>query len=784
MRIIEFIDPQSSIATAYAGWLLARMGATVTRLGGHDQPLAADNPESLTQHVLEAGKNHTPWPSSTAAFEASLAACDALLLASPRQLVKVGHTPASLLARLPRLVIAVATTFGLDGPYAQYAGSGLDAQALSGVASALGEPQRAPLSLPPGVVEHEGGVMLAAATLLALEVRDRCGSGRIVDIALADILASYVGGNCRFYIHHGLRWHRSGRRASGSGGAYPFVILPCKDGEVCVFGRTPEEWSRLVRVMGNPAWASDPRYQDLRAMGQQYAEESDALIRPWLAERSKAELETIALANNLILSPIRDFKEVLVTGQFAARKFFYSGEVAGQDLRLPGLPFHVSTSRGETAADIAAELLSGAGSAPPSPPPSPSRETPARPLAGLRVIDFGWVWSAPWVSAMLGELGAEVIKVEHAPRPDNLRLAGRVVRDGRKVEGPSKEMSPMFHQVNHGKLGITLNMKEPRAVELAKQLVALGDVVIENMSPGTMARSGLDYEDLKAVNPRVVMLAMSALGQFGPLANMRAYAPNMSSVAGMEALVGYRGEAPIGALNFALGDPNASAHALLAVLAALRRARLTGAGCYIDVSQIEALLSALRPYVIDSQLHGRQTPTLGNGHPAYAPHGIYPAAEPDAWLTLSIANEGEWQALVQLATGASWSHDAHYATNATRLAYRDALDADLARWTAPQARDVLVARLRAVGLAATPVLGIAEQWTDPHYAARGIKHRVTIPVYGEEDLFAAPWRFSDFAPRIDTCGPATGQHNEQVLGGLLGLSQHEIDALRASGVVA
>ena len=779
LQVAELVDAQADIATAYAGSLLAQLGAGVTQLSLRKKPCAGTfNPEQSTVSVLAQGKNEANCPDTARAFVATIADYDLLLLRSHTQLADVGLTLVSLQASLPRLVIGIASVFGADGPYADDIATGLDAQALSAVAWALGEAERKPLSLPPGIVEHQAGAMLAAGSLMALQVRDDCGSGRLVDIALADVLASYVAGNCRFYIHHGLRWQRSGRRAYGSGGAYPFVILPCKDGEVCVFGRTPQEWARFVNVMGAPEWASEPRYQDLRAMGQQYPDESDALIKPWLAQHTKAELEAIALEHNLILSPLRNFDDVLKSSQFVERGFFYQGTVNERTVTLPGLPFRVSESRTESATNIANTLLHGRRT------PAASKETPAQPLKGVRVLDFGWVWSAPWVSAMLGELGAEVIKVEHAARPDNLRLAGRVIRDDKKVEGPSKEMSPMFHQVNHGKLGITLNVKKPEAVALAKRLAAVSDVVIENMSPGTMDRSGLGFDTMRQANPRIVMLSMSAAGQFGPLAQMRAYAPNMSSAAGMEALVGYCGEAPIGALNFALGDPNASAHALLAVLASLRRAQTTGLGSYIDLSQIEALLGVLRPYVIDSQLEERQTPPSGNRHPTMAPHGIFPAAGEDAWLTIAVPDDDAWRALQKLGGTADWASDQRYATMASRLTHVDALEADFAIWTQAQPRDALVARLRNVGIASSPVLSIEEQWQHPHYEARGVKHKVTIPHYGDEDIFQAPWRFSDFAAQVEKCGPGTGQHNEQVLAGLLGMSRAEIDELIRTGVVA
>ena len=782
VRVLEYAATGSGLAGAYAGWLLARMGAQVTRLTAFVQtaPETDPNPIQLALDVLAEGKATREIPLTGEDFAAMLETADILLCDAPAGLATLAGPLNTLVDRAPRLIVGSVTPFGLEGPYAGFPGTALDAQALSAVAWSLGDPARAPLTLPPGVTEHQGGAMLAAGCLLALTVRDDRGTGRLVDISLADVLASYVAGNCRLYIHHDLPWQRSGRRPSGSGGAYPYVILPCKDGDVCVCGRTREEWNRLVQVMGNPAWAFEPRYQDLRTMGKQYPEEVDALLMPWLAQHTMAELEALALEHNLIVSPVRGFTEVLATEHFSARGFLTMGRAGGRAVRVPGLPFRVIESRHETAPNIADSLLAG-----PAPVQAPRTDrNPALPLAHVRVLDFGWVWSAPWVGTILAELGAQVIKVEHAARPDNLRLSGRIFRDGKLVEGPSREMSPMYHQINHGKLGITLNAKEPRARVLLERLARISDIAIENMSPGSMERMQLGYDTLHALNPRLVMLAMSSGGQFGALSAMRAYAPTISSFVGLEAMIGYRGEAPIGALNFGLGDPNASVHALVPLLAGLRRAHATGQGCYIDLSLLEALAGTLLPYLLDAQVNGRQPAPLGNAHPAMAPHGIYPAREADAWLTLAIAEDAQWQALRRLAPAAPWARDARFDLTAGRLAHTVELDAALARWTVAHARDALVARLRAAGIAASPVLSVEEQWRDPHYAARAIKHRVTIPVYGGEDLFSAPWRFSDFAPQIERCGPTTGEHNDYVFGELLGLVPGEIAELTASGVIA
>lgn len=780
VRVIEYAGPGSGLAAAYAGWLLSRMGAQVTRVGaeGVSVPAAPGNPLQLARESLAHGKTEEAMPADRDAADALLAGFDIALCDAPAGLEAFAGPQQSLATRLPRLVLGVATAFGLDGPYAGIPATALDAQALSGVAWSLGEPAREPLSLPAGVAEHQAGAMLAAGCLLALSVRDEQGHGRRVDIALADVLASYVAGNCRVFIHHGLQWHRSGARPFGSCGAYPFVILPCKDGQVCISGRTREEWQRLVQAMGNPEWASQPRYQSLRAMGTQYPQEVDALMAPWFTRHTKAELEAIALENNLIVAPLRDFDEILSSPQFDFRNFLQPASVAGHEVKVPALPVRVTTRRDAAAPDRAAGLLATGA------PDGQALSQGDRPLAGLRVLDFGWVWSAPWVSTILAELGAQVIKIEHGQRPDNLRLAGKIFRDGQLVEGPTREMSPMYHQINHGKQGITLNLKDPRAVALARRLVAISDVVVENMSPGSMERSQLGYEQLREVNPRLVMLSMSAAGQFGPFAGMRAYAPTMSAFAGLESLVGYHGEQAIGALNFALGDPNASVHGLLALLAALRHARTTGEGAYIDLSQVEALLGTARPWLLDAQVSGRQPGPQGNSHPEMAPHGIYPAQGNDDWLTIAVADDAQWHALQILASDAPWVADPRLATLAGRLEQAPALDAALATWTRGQDRDTLVARLRAAGIASSPVLSVQAQWRDAHLEARAIKTRVQIPHYGDEDLYRAPWRFSDIEPRIERCGPLLGEHNAQVFTGLLQMTPEELESMVREGVIA
>ncbi len=771
LRVVEI---GSGIAVAYCGWLLQQMGAEVVRVGS--LPIAAEDADPIALALAYyAADKQTTSPDSAAEV---IAGADLVITDDVAHLATLAGRPlAEMAAAQPDTVFGVTTVFGLTGPLADVPAAAIDAQAEAGVAWALGEPGRPPLAIPPGVMECQAGAHLAAACLMARLAGPAPAGGRIVDIALTDVLVHYVGVNCRFYIHHGMSWKRAGRRAADSGGAYPFVILPCADGAVCLSGRTRPEWERFVEAMGSPAWTQEPRYQKLRAMGQQYPEEVDALIAPWLEARTKAEIGEIADRFRLTIAPLRDLVDVLATPQLAERNFLRPWTVDGRQIVGPGLPFRVAKARGAAQApNLAGTLLARAG--------GPQRAAGSGPLAGLRVLDLGWVWSAPQVGSILAQLGAEVIKVEHRARPDNSRLSGAIIRDGQRIEGQNADMSPMFHQINKGKLGITLNLKEPAGVDLIKQLAATSDIVLENMSAGSVERSGIGYDALSAVNPRLIMVGMSGAGQFGPLADMRTYAPTMSSFVGLESLVGYAGELPTGALNFAIGDPNAAVHALVALFAALAQRETSGQGCYIDLSQTEALLATLTPYALQAQIAGQQPLPMGNAHPAMAPHGVYPAAGADNWLSIAVRNDDDWVALAKLAGDQPWAFDARFVDTRGRIANRDTLDSALAAWTIRHDRDTLVADLRTAGVPASPVNDIDDVWDDRQIAARGMAETVVIPGLGSETLFRAPWNVSGIAIEAGTRGPVMGEHNERVLRGMLGLSADEFEQLTAQGVIS
>lgn len=404
-------------------------------------------------------------------------------------------------------------------------------------------------------------------------------------------------------------------------------------------------------------------------------------------------------------------------------------------------------------------------------------------LQGIRVLDFGWVWAGPLVTSVLADLGAEVIKIEHAARLDNARLRGKAAAWA-DLPFPSIELVPYFHTLNRGKKSVTINLKDERGVSLIKSLAAVSDVLVENLSRGVLARVGLAYEDLRNVNERLVYVSISAAGDRGPLSDMRAYAPVTSSFAGLENLVGYHGEQPTGMMTYGIADGNAGSHALLAVLAGLFAQRRTGKGVFIDVSQLESLLATMAEPILEQVLTKAEPEAPGNRRRDMAPRGVYPARGVDRWLSIAVVDDRAWRGLIRVMGGADWGADNSLASVANRLRRHDELDRRLVAWTSTLDRDETVKLLREEGVAASPVLSMEDAIADPYFRARGIIQTVDHPLAGPEDVFSLPWKLSRTPARVAGPAPLLGQHSRQILMDLIGLSGADFEALQREGVIA
>jgi crotonobetainyl-CoA:carnitine CoA-transferase CaiB-like acyl-CoA transferase len=409
-----------------------------------------------------------------------------------------------------------------------------------------------------------------------------------------------------------------------------------------------------------------------------------------------------------------------------------------------------------------------------------ARQVDRLPLDGVRVVDMTWVWAGPYLGSLLAMLGAEVIKVESRSRPDFFRR--HVVwplADAEPVElGPNECM--MFNTVNLSKLSVALNLARPEGIDLIKRLVAVSDVVIENMRAGALKRMGLDYEALRAVNPRVILLSSSARGGAGPEAHYAGYASVHHAVGGGMCITGH----PDGPPAHAVGDVdlmNATASAF-AVVAALYHREETGEGQFIDFSQCEGVTALIGEVLLDYQMTGRIPERKGNSDDFMAPHNLYPCWGVDRWLAIAVETDEEFAALARVMERPELAADPRFAAAAARKRNEAELDAIISEWTRPRDRDLMARQLGEAGVAAAPSRDAQDLFHDPHLRARGVFVELDHPETGPRDFVGLPWQMSDCEPVLKR-PPLLGEHNDYVFGGLLGLDEAEIARLKKSGII-
>ncbi|MFQ5417915.1 MAG: CaiB/BaiF CoA transferase family protein, partial [Myxococcota bacterium] len=387
-------------------------------------------------------------------------------------------------------------------------------------------------------------------------------------------------------------------------------------------------------------------------------------------------------------------------------------------------------------------------------------------LVGIRGATFGWVWAGPVVGQTLAYLGAAVYKVESRARVDMTRNLPPFA-EGRA--SPDRSLSN--HACWGGNGSVSLNLKKPEAVELARQLVSESEVVIENFGPGVMEGFGLGYDALRAIKQDLVMFSMPAAGLDGPLKDVRTYGLSLTSMTGLDSLTGYAGGGPIPVEN-AFSDPFNGIMGAYAILVALQHRARTGLGQHIDYSQQEAVMQMVGPAFMDYQLNGRVAGPMGNAHPlgAAAPHGVFPCAGDDRWISLAVSSEDAWRGLVKVLGAPEWAAAPEFASREQRVANASALYERLAAWTAGFDESDLVTRLQDAGVAAAPVLGVADLLGNAHFRARGTFVEVDHPQGFRETIYGAYVKTSRTEPRVCP-GPAIGQDNDYVFRELLGLDE-------------
>ena len=394
-------------------------------------------------------------------------------------------------------------------------------------------------------------------------------------------------------------------------------------------------------------------------------------------------------------------------------------------------------------------------------------------LAGVRVVDLSMGWAGPLAARHLADMGADVIKVEDCVRFDWWR-GWEATQEW--IDAGGAEKNPAFNMVNRNKRDLTLDLSTPKGGQLLKRLVAVSDVVVENYSAGVLAKLGLGYPVLAEVNPALVMISMPAFGTDGPWSGYRAYGSTVEQASGLPHLSGSP-EHPPTMVHVALGDPVGGLNGAAALLTALRAKNRTGLGQHLDLSQSQCLFPLGIQGILTQSATGETPARLGNRSARHAPHGVYPCAGDDEWITIVVATETQWRAF------ASHAGIAGFGDLADRLARVDALDRAVAEFTSGQVAELLSAELQATGVPAAHAASGLELAGDPHLAARRFWKLMNRDVVGELPHPAAPYRVGEAPFDIDRPAPTLGEHNREVLTELLGLAEAEISALERDGVI-
>lgn len=403
-------------------------------------------------------------------------------------------------------------------------------------------------------------------------------------------------------------------------------------------------------------------------------------------------------------------------------------------------------------------------------------------LKGTRILDLTMVFAGPTSSRILASLGAEVIKVESALRPD-VFTRSNVYPDNEPGDKPWNRGS-FFHSLNAGKRGITLNLGTESGRDIFKRLVAISDVVMENYSPRVMSNWSLDYPKLKEIKPDLIMVSMSGLGHTGPLTNYSMYVPGLEGMSGLTYLTGYPDKPPM-LSGYSYGDWMLGATAASAVLMALFYRKTTGRGQYLDIAGREALCCNIGEFIMDYTMNRRDQTRTGNNHPDFAPHGCYACSGEDNWVVIAVENEEQWLRFRQAIDQPDWSLKEEFSDVHQRLQHRDKLDYLVESWTKVRDKFIIADSLQKVGVPAGAVQNMKELHLDKHFKERRffdiIDHGKNI---GKRPIpRQIPANFYGIPEYIPTRAPYFGQDNEYVFRNLLNMNEAEITKLEAENVV-
>ncbi|MEE9280534.1 MAG: CoA transferase [Myxococcota bacterium] len=808
-RDLVISEIAGSVAGAYAAKLFADYGARVLKIeppGGDPLRLAGEDwggVGTLFAYLNTSKRSRVldlTGDAGRAELRQWLARSDLVIESSapdPLEPVTLRHDD-------PRLVKVYISPFGGSGPYAGYRSNEFTDDAIGGHLYLNGEPEREPITRPGHHSEYQAGVQAFIGGLAALRARELTGRGQTVEVSHFEGMATLHQHTTTMWTHAGHVLKREGNAQPGFW--HPVGVYPCKDGYVALALPAGTYVEPFLAAAGLSEILADPRFSDDLSRGQ-HKREFDAAILPWLMQHTAAEIVQIGQQVFTPVGPVPTLLELLRDEHLEARGYWTTVGGKSRPLLYPRGPFriadHEPSLEPPAALDDFGDPRTGsfgdprtewgtAGDPGRTGPDDPgSGGEPASlsdgPLQGIRVLDLTRVWAGPLAGRFLADLGADVIIVE-APwgrgrREVPAAAAGitHLYPDNEVGERPWNRNGG-YNKLARNKRAVALRLDDPRGKDLFEGLVGRADVVLENYSPRVMPQLGLGFGRLLELNPHIIHVAMPGYGSWGPSKDWVAFGPLIESGAGLSGLMGYADSGPYRS-GIAWPDPVSGINAVAATLVALRdrEADPERRGRAVEVPMIEAMTTFVGDVLLAAQVRGTDAPRLGNRSPTRAPQGCYPCTGDDRWIAISITSDGEWAALCALA---GLAPSFRRMDLAARLAHHDAIDRELATWTRAQHARALMQELQDRGLIACAASDARDLVEDPHLAARDFWAELDHPDAGRHPFPGIAIRLAETPATFRRPAPGLGEHNAEVLGGLLELTGAELAELEEAGVIA
>jgi len=785
--------------------ILRDLGADVIRVeppGGsaarRQGPMLSAGPmalRSLQFHAYNRGKRSVVLDLSRSADGATfldlVARSDVLIESGqPSALAATGFDFERLRGANPQIVHVRVTPFGTEGPYADYAASDLTLSAMGGPMMLQGEVERAPVRITTPQAWRHAGAEAAVATMVALERRRRSGAAQSVEISAQCAMTWTMLEGMGAFAIQGFDFDRHGPGLDFGTRLVPSIYATA-DGHV-IFAPRAMNMTRIMPWLvadgvvpadwGACDW-SDYHVRAVRGDAMDHDVDSvvAALERLFLLHR-KADFLRRGLADGVAVAPVNTLADLVRLEQLQSRDYWRTTELGdGRQAQGPG-PFVRMAVRPLAAGGQPPDLDAHGGEIRDAIAEEPVRAAlpggeDALPFAGVRVADFSWVGVGPITAKYLADHGATVIRVESELRPDVLR-GGRPFQD----DVPGANRSQFFGDFNTSKRGLALDLTTPEGLAIAKRLIGWADVCIESFAAGKLAALGLGPEVIAALNPSLIMVDTCLMGQTGPAASFAGFGFHAAAVAGFHDLTGWPDLPPSGPRT-AYTDTICPRFLATTVMAALDHRRRTGEGQSIDAAQLEMALHFLAPEILDYHASGRIPGRLGNGDPAFAPHGVYACAGDDRWCAIAVETDAQWASLRGALGDPAWAQAASLASVGGRLAAQAMLDAEIGAWTRTRSPFVVMEALQAVGVPAGVAMRSSDLLRDPHYAQRGFYRSQDHAEMGRVAYAGPQFRIGGYAGGPRGPAPLLGEHSMEILRDDLGLSAAEIEgALLADAV--